>query len=412
MNTEYRDFNVESVRKDFPILSRRINNQPLVYLDNAATTQKPMAVVRAISNYYQQNNANVHRATHVLAEEATKMLEESREKVRRFINAGDSAQIIWTRGTTESLNLIASSYAGTILKPKDEILLTAMEHHSNIVPWQLVAERTGAVIRVIPVSKHGVLDMEVFSSLLCERTKILAMVHASNSLGTINPVAEMTKQAHLVGAVVVVDGAQSMLHMPIDVQHLDVDFYAFSGHKMLGPTGIGVLYGKLDLLDFMPPYQGGGEMIERVSFDKTTYNRLPYKFEAGTPDIAGAIGMNAALDYLNQFKNQEVLLHEQQLSAKLAAGLRAIDDLTLIGTAENKIGVVSFAIAGCHPYDLGMLLDQKAVAVRTGTHCTMPLMSALGIANGTVRASLCLYNNHQDIEILLEAVKEARNLLV
>jgi len=381
----------------------------LTYLDNAATTHKPTAVTTAVECYYQHHNANVHRATHALAEEATFMLEQARKRVCKFINAPDPAQIIWTKGTTESINLVAASHAGMVLRQGDEILLTAMEHHSNIVPWQLVAERTDAVIRVVPVTPRGTLDMQAYASLLGERTRIVAMVHTSNALGTINPVESMIRMAHDAGAVVVVDGAQAMVHQPIDVQAMDCDFLAFSGHKMLGPTGIGVLYGKQALLEAMPPYQGGGEMIENVSFAQTTYNRLPFKFEAGTPNIAGAIGMGAAVEYLEGLDWQAVAAHEDHQRRRLESNLGQIEGLRLIGTADAKIAIVSFLLQNTHPQDLGILLDQQGIAVRSGHHCTMPLMMALGIP-GTVRASLCLYNDEADIDRLVQCVDRARSL--
>jgi cysteine desulfurase/selenocysteine lyase len=398
------------LRNDFPILDQQIGDHPLAYFDSAATTQKPQPVIDAVAEYYAQHNANVHRAAHALSERATRMFEAARERVRERINARSAAEVIWTRGTTEAINLVAHSYAGSVLAPGDEILITEMEHHSNIVPWQLVAQRTGAQVVACGITDEGELDLTDFERKLGERTRIVAFGHVSNALGTINPVRTLIEQAHDAGAVTLLDGAQAMAHLPVDVQALDCDFYAFSGHKMFGPTGIGVLYGREALLESMPPWQSGGEMIEVVSIDHTTFNSLPYKFEAGTPNIAGAIGLGAAIDYLNAINAEELAAHEAKLLALTTSGLAQVQGVRLVGTAAEKTAVVSFLVEGAHPQDIGTLLDQQGIAVRAGHHCAMPLMQRLGIP-GTVRASLSLYNSEQDIERLIAGVQKAKTFL-
>ncbi len=394
-----------SYRKDFPILDQQVNGAPLVYLDNAATSQKPHVVIDALKDYYHRYNANVHRAVHALSDQATVAFEHARDRVREFVNAGSRNEIIFTRGTTESINLVANCYTG-LLKPGDEILISHMEHHSNIVPWQMLATRTNAVLKACDVNSQGDIDLESFAELLTDKTKIVAIGHVSNALGTVNPLQQIIEQAHEAGAVVVVDGAQAVPHFDVDVSALDCDFYAFSGHKMYGPTGIGVLYGKEKLLDLLPPWQGGGEMIETVSINKSTYNTLPYKFEAGTPNIAGAIGLGAAIDYLTQLPRDEIKTSEDELLRLTLSQLKQIDGVRLVGEPEKRISVVSFLVDGSHPHDVGTLLDQQGIAVRTGHHCAMPLMAQLGIP-GTVRASFSLYNSHEDVDRLIAGVRKA-----
>ena len=397
---------IDSLRLDFPILAQTVNGQPLVYLDNAATTQKPQAVLDALSHYYQSQNANVHRAAHALSGQATQAFEGARAKVAAFINAPDAKQVIWTRGATEAINLVAYSFGMHNLKAGDEILLSTHEHHANIVPWQQVAATTGAIIKVIPLDAYAELDMAATADLFSPRTKLLAVSHISNALGAINPIAELIKMAKAVGAVTLIDGAQAVGHFPIDVQDLDCDFYVFSGHKMFGPTGIGVLYGKRELLEAMPPWQTGGEMIKIVSFAQTTFGELPFKFEAGTPNIAGAIGLAAAVDYLSRLDSAAITKHEQALMTQLLAGLNAIPKLRIIG--RPQAGAVSFVIDEVHPQDVATLLDMQGIAVRTGHHCAMPLMQALDLPNGTIRASLAFYNNADDIAALLAGLDKAR----
>ncbi len=394
-----------SYRKDFPILDQQVNGAPLVYLDNAATSQKPHVVIDALKDYYHRYNANVHRAVHALSDQATVAFEHARDRVREFVNAGSRNEIIFTRGTTESINLVANCYTG-LLKPGDEILISHMEHHSNIVPWQMLATRTNAVLKACDVNSQGDIDLESFAELLTDKTKIVAIGHVSNALGTVNPLQQIIEQAHEAGAVVVVDGAQAVPHFDVDVSALDCDFYAFSGHKMYGPTGIGVLYGKEKLLDLLPPWQGGGEMIETVSINKSTYNTLPYKFEAGTPNIAGAIGLGAAIDYLTQLPRDEIKTSEDELLRLTLSQLKQIDGVRLVGEPEKRISVVSFLVDGSHPHDVGTLLDQQGIAVRTGHHCAMPLMAQLGIP-GTVRASFSLYNSPEDVDRLIAGVRKA-----
>ncbi len=392
-------------RTDFPILDQQINGSPLVYLDNAATTQKPESVLDAMTEYYRKNNANVHRAVHTLSDRATQAFEAARETTRCFINAESTQEIIFTRGTTEAINLVADCHRN-LLGPDDEILISHLEHHSNIVPWQMLAAQTGASLHACAVTTSGDIDLEDFAGKLSARTQLVAVGHVSNALGTIHPIKQIIEQAHAVGAKVLLDGAQAMAHMPVDVRALDCDFYAFSGHKMYGPTGIGVLYGKRDLLEALPPWQGGGEMIEHVSIEKTTYNQLPYKFEAGTPNIAGAIGLAAAMDYLTALDWEEVFDHEQSLLNLTLSQLKQMAGVALVGEPCNRAGVVSFEVADSHPHDIGTLLDQQGIAVRTGHHCAMPLMAALGIS-GTIRASFSLYNSTDDVDRLISGIRKA-----
>lgn len=402
-------FDVDALRADFPLLAQQVHGKPLVYLDNAATTQKPNVVIDTLSTYYRTQNSNVHRGAHALADAATAAFEGARQTVADFINASRE-EIIWTRGTTESLNLAAQCHGRSQLKPGDEVLISALEHHANIVPWQQACAATGASLKVIPLLADGSLDMDAFAKLLTQRTRILAIAQVSNSLGTVNPVAEMIRAAHAVGAIVVVDGAQGISHFPVDVKALDCDFYAFSGHKVFGPTGIGVLYGKRELLDAMPPWQTGGEMIETVTFEKSTWTKLPYKFEAGTPNIGAAIGLGAAISWLAQQDRAALAQHEQQVLTYATEQARAFKGLRLIGTAEHKVSVLSFLLDGAHPNDVGTLLDQQGVAVRTGHHCTMPLMQTLGIP-GTVRASFAPYNTLAEVDALFRALTKVATFL-
>ncbi len=397
--------NIESIRQEFPILHQNINGKPLIYFDNAATSQKPLAVIRAVEQYYQTNNANIHRGVHTLAERATADFEATRQTVQAFINAESLENVIFTRGTTEGINLVAASYARTFLKTDDEILVSSLEHHSNIVPWQLACEVTGAKLKVIPILDSGELDMEVFEKLVNEKTKIVAVTHVSNALGTINPVKSIIQKAHQFGAVVLLDGAQASPHLRIDVQDLDADFYVFSGHKVYAPTGIGILYGKKDLLERMPPYMGGGEMIKEVSFEKTTYNTLPHKFEAGTPNIADTIALRHALEFMNRIGQTHIAEHEQKLLRHATEAFSVIPKLRIVGTAKEKASVVSFVVEGVHHLDVGMMLDANGIAVRTGHHCCQPLMKRLGIA-GTIRASFAVYNTTAEIDIFVAELKK------
>ena len=390
---------------DFPILARQVNGQPLTYLDSAATTQKPRVVIDAIRHYYERCNANVHRAAHALAEEATAAMEAARAKVAALIGAGDARELIFTRGTTEGINLVAACLTGRF-GPGDEVLITEMEHHSNIVPWQLLCQRTGAALTACRVTPTGVIDLEDFHAKLGPRTKLLAIGHVSNALGTVNPVAEMIDAAHRQGALVLIDGAQAVQHLDVDVGRLGCDFYAFSAHKLFGPTGIGALYGKAALLEELPPYQGGGEMIEHVSIERATYNQLPYKFEAGTPNIAGAIGFGAAVDYLVGLPRQALREREAALVNQAVSHLKQIPGVQMVGEPRERVSVISFLIDGGHPHDFGTLLDQQGIAVRTGHHCAMPLMERLGVP-GTIRASFALYNSATDVERLVAGVEKA-----
>ena len=393
-------YDVDRIRKDFPILARDVRGKRLVYLDNAATTQKPQADIDRIVRYYTEENSNVHRGVHYLSEIATAAYEESRTTVKRFINARDEKEIVFTRGTTEAINLVASSWGRRNVGAGDEVLITAIEHHSNIVPWQMLCDEKGAKLRIAPVNDAGEVIVEEFAKLLTSRTKIVAFGHASNALGTINPVRQMTELAHAAGAVVLVDGAQGVPHIAVDVRDLDCDFYAFSGHKVYAPTGIGVLYGKEALLDAMPPYQGGGDMILSVSFEKTTYNALPYKFEAGTPNIAGVIGLGAALDYVANVGLENIAAHEHDLLQYATTRLREIKGLRLIGTAAEKASVISFTLEGVHPHDIGTILDQEGIAVRTGHHCAQPLMMRFNVP-ATGRASFGMYNTREEADALV-----------
>jgi cysteine desulfurase/selenocysteine lyase len=404
-------FTPQQIRADFPILDQKINGQPLVYLDNAATTQTPRQVVEASANYYGQINANIHRAAHKLAREATRAHEAARSTVARHLNAEHEHEIIFTSGTTDSINLVSNTLAlSGIVTPNDSIIISGLEHHSNIVPWQMLCQRTGASLKVIPVLDNGTLDMEAFHNLLDDSVKLVAVNHVSNALGTINPINDIITAAKNAGALVLIDGAQAAPHLNIDVQELGCDFYAFSGHKVYGPTGIGVLYGREQILDALPPWRGGGEMIKEVTFEHTTYNDLPFKFEAGTPDIEGAIALAAAIDYMNALGMENIAAHESALQKRATAALKEVHGIQLFGTAPHKAAVVSFLINGVHPYDLGTLIDQMGVAVRTGHHCTQPLMARFGIT-GTVRASFAAYNTEEEVDIFIQAVNKAVMML-
>ena len=399
-------FNVESVRKDFPVLQEMPYGKPLVYLDNAATSQKPRVVIDALVNYYTRYNANIHRGVHFLSQKASAAFDEVREKVRAFIHAASEKEIIFVRGTTEAINLVAATYGRQQVQVGDEVLISAMEHHSNIVPWQMLCKEKGAELKVIPMNDQGELMLDKVDALLTDRTRIVSLVHTSNSLGTINPVKEIIRKAHAKGIPVLVDGAQSTAHGHVDVQDLDADFYAFSGHKMLGPTGVGCLYGKLHLLESMPPYQGGGEMIHSVSFDRTTYNEVPYKFEAGTPNIADVIALGAAIDYWNTLDTAGAMVHEQQLLARATALVQELPGVRIIGTADRKAAVLSFVIEGVNALDAGMYLDTKGIALRTGHHCTEPVMHRFGIP-GTLRASFMFYNTIEEVESFVLHLQKA-----
>lgn len=402
-------YNVEDIRQDFPILQREVYGRPLIYLDNAATTQKPRSVVEAISNEYYSTNANVHRGVHFLSQKATDLHEAARERVRQFINARSTAEVLFTRGTTESLNLVASSFGEAFLKEGDEVIVSVMEHHSDIVPWQLLRERKGIVIRVIPMDDSGRLDLEAYERLFSERTRLVCVAHVSNVLGTVNPVKQMAATAHAHGAYMLVDGAQSIPHFKVDVQDLDCDFLTFSGHKIYGPTGIGVLYGRECLLEKMPPYQGGGEMIARVTFEHTTYERLPYKFEAGTPDYVGTHALAAAIDYVEALGMDEIAAHERRLTQYAMERLGAIKDMHLYGTTPDKDAVVAFNVGNIHPLDLGTLLDRLGIAIRTGHHCAQPLMQRCGV-EGMARASFALYNTMDEIDRLAEGIERVSKM--
>jgi len=402
-------YDVERVWHDFPILAREVHDKPLVFLDSAASSQRPRQVIEAVDAYEKLHHANVHRGVHQLSQEATAMFEHARERVRGFVNAASTREVIFTRGTTESINLVAQSYARPRLKPGDEILLTALEHHANIVPWQMVAEQTGASIKVVPMDRRGVVSIDDFAAALTARTRIVACAHVSNALGTVLPVREITRLAHACGAVVLLDGAQAVPHQPVDLAKLDCDFYAFSAHKMYGPTGIGVLVGREALLESMPPWQGGGDMILTVSFEKTTYNELPFKFEAGTPNISGAVGLAAAIDYIDSLGVDKIHAHEQHLLAVATEKLSRVPGLTIIGTAPDKAAVISFTLDGIHPHDLGTILDAEGVAVRTGHHCAMPVMEFFGVP-ATARASFACYSRESDIDSLVRALARAREV--
>jgi cysteine desulfurase/selenocysteine lyase len=403
-------FDITKIRQNFPLLAQDIKGKPLIYLDNAATTQKPQRVIDAISQFYGHSNANVHRGAHTLSDNATELFEHARSNVQGFINAKHNHEIIWTKGTTEAINMIASGLAQSHLKPGDEIIISAMEHHANIVPWQMAAQRSGAKLVVAPINEQGELIFSVYKKLLNKNTAIVAMTHVSNALGTINPMKEIVQSAQQVGAITVIDGAQAVAHCAVDVQQLDCDFYAFSGHKLFGPTGVGVLYGKEDRLEQLPPFQTGGEMIKIVTFQQSTWNELPHKFEAGTPNIAGAVGLAAAIDYLNSIDRAGAMLHEERLLNYCLVLAQGMDDIKLYGTAKNKAAIFSFLLGDSHPSDVGTLLNQQGIAVRTGHHCTMPLMNELGIP-GTVRASFSLYNTEEEVAMFFAALTKAKSFL-
>ena len=402
-------YDISKIREDFPILSREVYGKPLIYLDNGATTQKPRCVVEAITNEYYSVNANVHRGVHFLSQQATELHEASRETVRRFINARSTNEIIFTRGTTESINLLASSFADSQMLAGDEVIVSTMEHHSNIVPWQLQVAKKGIVMKVIPMNDKGELLQDEYKKLFSEKTKLVCVMHVSNVLGTVNPVKEMIAEAHAHGVPVLVDGAQSVPHMKVDVQDLDADFFAFSGHKVYGPTGVGVLYGKEEWLDKLPPYQGGGEMIQSVSFEKTTFNELPFKFEAGTPDYIGTTALAKALDYVSAIGMENIEAHEQELTKYAMQRLKQIEGMRIFGEAEHKSSVISFLVGNIHHLDMGTLLDRLGIAVRTGHHCAQPLMIRLGI-EGTVRASFGLYNTKEEIDILAAGIERVSKM--
>ena len=400
---------VNAIRSLFPILHQEVNGHPLIYFDNAATTQKPVAVLDAIQQYYEKDNSNIHRGAHTLADRATRQYEETRESVRSLLNAREAAEVIFTKGTTESINLVAKTFGSKFIQKGDEILISTLEHHSNIVPWQMLCEQNGAILKVIPISDSGELILEEFEKLLSSKTKLVSIVHASNALGTINPVKSIIAAAHAVGAKVLLDGAQSASHLEVDVQELDCDFLAFSAHKLYGPTGLGVLYGKRELLEEMPPFLGGGEMIREVTFEKTTYNTIPFKFEAGTPSIAEVIAFKPALDFIFTTGKKQILAHENDLLDYATGILRDVKGLIPVGTAPEKVAVFSFNIQSMHPYDVGQLLDAKGIAVRTGHHCTQPLMRRLGL-EGTVRASFAVYNTRAEVDVFAQAVSKIASL--
>ncbi len=403
-------YDVQEIRKQFPILSRELKGKPLVYFDNAATSQKPQIVIDALTHYYSHYNANIHRGIHTLAEEATAAYEATRVTVQHFIHASSTKEVIFTRGTTESINLVAYSWGRANIKEGDEIIISTLEHHSNIVPWQMLAKETGAIIKVVPINDQGEFNFPAFEQLLSKRTKLVSVVHASNALGVINPVEEIIALAHRFGAVVLVDGAQSSVHLDIDVQALDCDFYAFSAHKLYGPTGVGVLYGKQQLLEEMPPFMGGGEMIKEVSFESTTYNELPYKFEAGTPNIADTVAFKTALDFITNIGKATIRAHEDELLRYATAQIGQIPGVRIMGDVQNKVSVVSFVIDNIHPQDVGILLDNQGIAVRTGSHCTMPLMQCLNVV-GTTRASFAAYNTLAEIDLLVNGLHKVIKLL-
>lgn len=411
MDLAVMQYSVDKIRADFPILKQMIRKYPLVYFDNGATTQKPVKVIEAVDRYYLTINSNIHRGVHYLSNEATDAFEQARKRVATFINAPESREVIFTKGTTESINLVANSLAGFLLKEGDEVIVTEMEHHANIVPWQMVCERVGAKLKVVPISDSGELLVESLDSLLTERVKIIAFAHVSNVLGTINPVQEICAKAHERGILTLVDGAQGIAHQTVDVQSLGCDFYVFSGHKMYAPMGTGVLWGKASLLESMPPYQGGGEMIDKVSFTGTTYNVIPYKFEAGTPDVGGVIGLMAAIDYLTEIDFGSALEYEEGVMHYAYESLKQIDGLRFIGDAKRRTGVISFILNGAHPYDVGSILDHQGIAVRTGHHCAQPLMDRFAIP-GTVRASFSIYNTTEEVDKLVAGLKVAANMLL
>ena len=401
--------NIEKIRAEFPILKKEINGKKLIYFDNGATTQKPRLVLDAINDFYSNKNANIHRGVHYLSQLATNEYESTRKILQSYLNAKYSEEIIFTKGTTDAINLVASSFGETLNKG-DEIIISAMEHHSNIVPWQLLCEKKNLLLRVVPIHHSGEMNMDAFEKMISSKTKLVAITHVSNTLGTINPVEEIIEKAHFLGAKVLIDGAQSLQHFQIDVQSLDCDFFVFSGHKVFGPTGIGVLYGKKEILEEMPPYQGGGDMIAKVSFEKTTFNDLPFKFEAGTPNISGVIGLGKAIEFIESIDKNNLSLHEQDLLEYAQDKLLLIEGLQIIGKAANKSSVISFVIDGVHPFDIGTLLDQYGIAVRTGHHCTQPLMDFYSIP-GTIRASFSIYNTRDEIDLFIEALKKGLSML-
>ncbi len=403
MSTTTNSFDVARIREDFPILKQKVNDRPLVYLDNAATSQKPQVVIDALVNYYMTENSNVHRGVHTLSQRATDSYEEARAKVQQFLNAADDKEIIFVRGTTEGINLVAQTYGRQNVGPGDEIIISAMEHHSNIVPWQILCEEKGAHLKVVPINDDGELLMDEYEKLLSPRTKLVSIVHQSNALGTINPVEQIVELAHQRGVPVLLDGAQAVAHVPIDVQRIGCDFYVFSGHKLYGPTGVGALYGRTDLLDAMPPYQGGGEMIRSVTFEKTLYNVIPNKFEAGTQNIAGSVGLGVAIDYVNNLGMGNIAAYESDLLAYGTERLSEIEPVRLIGTARNKGSILSFVMEMAHPHDVGTILDAEGIAVRTGHHCAQPLMDRFGVS-ATVRASLAFYNTKEEIDTLVKGI--------
>ncbi len=397
------NFDIEKIRSLFPVLHQEVHGKPLIYFDNAATTQKPQSVLDALTRYYNHDNSNIHRGAHALADRATRYYEETRETIKDFIHAREAAEIIFTKGTTESINLVASTFGRKFIEKDDEILISTMEHHSNIVPWQMLCEEKGAILKIIPIRESGEILYEEFEKLLSPKTKLVSIVHASNALGTINPVRKIIQAAHSIGAKVLLDGAQSTSHLEVDVQELDCDFLAFSAHKLYGPTGLGVLYGKREILEAMPPFQGGGEMIKEVTFEKTTYNEIPFKFEAGTPNIADVIAFKSSLDFINGLGKKAIKSHEDELLAYANEKMREIKGFIPVGTAPEKVSVLSFNINGMHPYDVGMMLDANGIAVRTGHHCTQPLMKRLGL-EGTVRASFAVYNSKSEIDSMADNV--------
>jgi len=402
-------FDVLKIRSDFPILRELVHGKPLVYLDSANTSQKPSSVLEAMDDYYRHDNANIHRATHLLSERATKAYEGTRAKVARFINAGDVKSIVLTTGTTDGINLVAQTYGRMVLQPGDEVLLSWLEHHSNIVPWQILCEQTGATLKVAPIDDRGEIDLDAYHAMLSRRTRIVSVGHVSNALGTITPVRAMIEAAHSYGAVVLIDGAQAIPHLVVDVSALDCDFYVFSSHKMFGPTGTGILYGRRGLLEAMPPYRGGGDMIASVTFEKTTYNAVPYKFEAGTPNIAGVVGLGAAVDYLSAIDRRGALVHEDGVLAYATERLGEVAGTRVIGEAREKTGVLSFVMAGVHPHDVGTILDREGIAVRTGQHCAQPVMDRYGVA-ATIRVSLAIYNTREDVDALIASLHRVRQV--
>lgn len=402
---------INKIRQDFPILDEKINGRDLVYFDNAATTQKPFVVLEALANYYGHYNANIHRGIHFLAEKATSAFEDSRTTIQNFLNAAYKEEIIFTYGTTDGINLVAQTYGRKFLKEGDEIIISTLEHHSNIVPWQMLCEEKGCILRVIPIDDKGDLILEEYEKMLSEKTKFVSVVHVSNALGTINDVKFIIDKAHEVGAKVLIDGAQASSHITIDVQTLDADFYAFSAHKLFGPTGMGVLYGKLDILNAMPPYRGGGEMIKEVTFEKTTYNELPYKFEAGTPNIADVVAVKFAIDYINELGKENIAAYEDELLKYATDQLSEISGLRIVGQAKEKVSVVSFVLEGIHPQDVGVILDQQGIAIRTGHHCTQPLMNRLGLP-GTSRASFAVYNTKSEIDKLVAGIHKVKKMVL